>query len=361
MEPLLWQEGTVTDYPVEHPRNRGWRRYRRELILGAMVVGVVFAVSAVVPIALYVMARNTTDDPAGVRRATDPVVSAAVPAREQIADIANGFSGVLGVAATNLTTGEEFMLNADTRFPTASTIKTAVMLEAYHRQAAGLIAFTDELVLRESDKVGGSGILNGLHDGVPLTVADLLHPMIVLSDNTATNLLIGRLGTARINARLDEYGLTGMRLFRPTFRDGRPDVLPDLEREFGLGMTTPRHMAALMAAIAEGRAVSADASAAMLRTLQRQQDRQMIPRLIAPERGVQIGNKTGQDEEKHAGADGRKRHVRADAAIVTTPSGTYVVAICARQVEDDRWTVENDALVAGARISRIIYDHFTKR
>ena len=64
--------------------------------------------------------------------------------------------------------------------------------------------------------------------------------MIVLSDNTATNLLIGRLGTVRVNERLESYGLRETRLFRPTFRDGRADVLPELEREFGLGMTTPR-------------------------------------------------------------------------------------------------------------------------
>jgi beta-lactamase class A len=185
--------------------------------------------------------------------------------------------------------------------------------------------------------------------------------MIVLSDNTATNLLIDRLGTARVNARLDTYGLTDMRLFRPTFRDGRPDVLPELEREFGLGMTTPRQMAALMAVIAQGRGMEAEPSAAMVRTLNRQQDRQMIPRLIDHEPGVQIANKTGQDEEKHPGNDGRKRHVRGDAAIVTTPAGTYVLAIHARQVEDDRWTAENEAVTAGARISRLIYDHFTRR
>jgi beta-lactamase class A len=351
----------VVDYPLDQPRNRGWRRYRRELVLGTVVIGIVFAVSAIVPLALFVMSRNDAEDASVTPEGRDRVISAAVPAAEQLRAIVKQFRGVLGVAARNLATGEELMLNADARFPTASTIKTAIMVEAYHQQAAGSIAFDEELVLRDADKVGGSGVLNALHDGLRLTVGDLVHLMIVLSDNTATNLLIGRLGTARINARLDQYGLKDVRLFRPTFRDGHPDLLPELEREFGLGMTTPRQMAALMAVIADGRGVSAEASAAMLRTLRRQQDRQMIPRLIGHEPGVHIGNKTGQDEEKHAGADGRKRHVRGDAAIVTTPGGTYVLAIHARQVEDERWTAENDAVTAGARISRIIYDHFTRR
>ena len=150
------------------------------------------------------------------------------------------------------------------------------------------------------------------------------------------------------------------KLFRPTFRDGRPDVLPDLEREFGLGMTTPRDMAKLMVLIASGRAVSKEASAAMLATLRRQQDRAMIPRLIQNEDGVEIGNKTGTDEEKHALADGVKRHVRADAAIVSGPNYTYAIAIYARQVEDRRWGIDNDALTTGASISRTIFEDFSQ-
>ena len=204
-------------------------------------------------------------------------------------------------------------------------------------------------------------MLRGLHDGLPLTVADLIHLMIVVSDNTATNLLIERVGTARVNERLESYGLKETKLFRPTFRDGKADVLPELEREFGLGMTTPREMARLMALIAEGKAVNRQASDAMLATLQRQQDRSMIPRLLPADVRSQVGNKTGTDEEKQPLKNGAKRHVRADAAIVTGPDLTYVIAIYARQVEDTRWGVDNDALTAGARISRMVFDHFSRK
>jgi beta-lactamase class A len=275
----------------------------------------------------------------------------------------NGFRGQMGVAAIELRSGDTLAVNADGRFPTASTIKTAVMIEAWQQIADGTLSSDTTFALERSDKVGGSGVLRGLHDGLTLTTADLIHLMIVLSDNTATNLLIERIGTARVNTRLESYGLRETKLFRPTFRDGRPDVLPELEREFGLGMTTPREMAKLMAIIADGKAVSRQASEAMLETLRRQQDRAMIPRLIPPPgvEGVQIGNKTGTDEEKHAGADGIRRHVRADAAIVTGPGFTYVVAIYARQVEDTRWTIENDALTTGARISRLVFDYFSSR
>jgi len=277
----------------------------------------------------------------------------------EIAGVAKSFRGQLGVAAVNLGTGETIAVNADIRFPTASTIKTAVMVEAWQQIVDGQLALDTVIPLKESDKVGGAGVLNGMHDGLGVTVADLIHLMIVLSDNTATNMLIGRVGTARVNHRLEAYGLRETKLFRPTFRDGRADVLPDLEREFGLGMTTPREMARLMALIAEGKAVSRAASEAMLATLRRQQDRAMIPRFISGDARLQIGNKTGTDEEKHE-KGGFKHHVRADAAIVSGPGLSYVIAIYARQVEDTRWTIDNDALTTGSRVSKLIYEHFSK-
>jgi beta-lactamase class A len=280
--------------------------------------------------------------------------------QDEIAGVVKAFRGRMGVAAIDLRSGEVIAVNADERFPTASTIKTAVMIEAWQEVADGRLSLDTTLSLDAGKAVGGSGVLNGLHDGLMLTVADLIHLMIVLSDNTATNMLIERLGTASVNARLDAYGLRDTRLFRPTFRDGHADVLPELEREYGLGMTTPREMARLMSIIAEGKAVDRRASEAMLATLRRQQDRAMIPRLIPTDDRIKIGNKTGTDEEKHAGADGIKRHVRADAAIVTGPELSYVIAIYARQIEDTRWGVENEALTTGARISRMIFDAFSK-
>jgi beta-lactamase class A len=282
------------------------------------------------------------------------------PMTEQIAAVVHSFRGRMGVAAIDLRTGETLAVNADDRFPTASTIKTAVMIEAWQRVADGRLSMDTVVLLKEADKVGGSGVLRGLHEGLGVTIADLIHLMIVLSDNTATNMLIERLGTSSINARLDTYGLRETRLFRPTFRDGKPDVLPDLERQYGFGMTTPREMAKLMALIAGGKAIDRKSSDAMLATLRRQQDRAMIPRGIPEGGNVQVGNKTGTDEEKHAGADGIKRHVRADAAIVTGKDLEYVLAIYAREIDDTRWSVDNDALVTGARISRLVFDRFSR-
>lgn len=269
------------------------------------------------------------------------------------------FDGVVGLAARDLITGEEIVVNGDTRFPTASAIKTAVMLEAWHQAAEGTLSMDATLTLRDAEKVGGSGVLNGLSDGLVLKVRDLIHLMIVLSDNAATNMLVNRLGTKRINDRLRSYGLDQTKIFRPTFRDGKPDVFPELEREFGLGMSTPREMAKLMALIAEERAVSPEASRSMLATLRAQQDRSMIPRNLPA--AVRVGNKTGTDSEKLADAQGRRGAIRTDAAIVTGDNIRFVIAIFVRRGADTRGGVDNAGVLLGAKLSQLVLDIFVNR
>ena len=278
------------------------------------------------------------------------------PAMQQIDQLVREFQGEVGLYALKLGSREEVAVNADARFPTASTIKTAVMIEAYHQAAEGKLSLDDAMVLGEAEKVGGSGVLNGMSAGTSLKLRDLVHLMIVLSDNTATNMLVTRLGTARIDERLVGYGLKATKIFRPTFRDGRPDIHPELEKEFGLGMATPREMAMLMALIAEGRAVNKEASGAMLATLRRQQDRAMIPRLLPD--GVQVGNKTGTDSEKLADAKGLRGAIRVDAAIVNAKEFSYVIAIFTRRGADTRGGPDNAGVLTGARLSRAVYEQF---
>ncbi|MGH9331220.1 MAG: serine hydrolase, partial [Vicinamibacterales bacterium] len=248
--------------------------------------------------------------------------------------------------------------NADARFPTASVIKVAIMVEAFDQIARGTLAADAIVRVRDGAKVGGSGVARELHDGAELTVRDLIRLMIVVSDNTATNLLLERVGVPSVNARLAAYGLKDTRLFRPTFGK-KAEIDPELEREFGLGMSTPRDMAALMEMIATGRAVSAGASKEMRAILESQQDARMLPRRLPFDtREIVVGNKTGTDEEKPPDASGSRGHVRADVGIVRVDDVTYVVAIFARRVKDRSWMADNAALVAGAEISRIVFDRF---
>jgi beta-lactamase class A len=269
------------------------------------------------------------------------------------------FRGVMGVFAKELTTGEAIAIDADRRFPTASVIKVAVMVEAFHQVAEGRLTLDQEVALPEDAKVGGSGVLQRMHPGLRPTVRDLLDLMMTLSDNTATNLLVALVGTERVDARLgSQYGLKETLLFRPTFRGGHADVRPDLEKEFGLGMSTPREMASLVEKIARGEAVSPEASAEMFRILDAQLYADMLPRGL-PE-GTEVASKTGMDEEKLPGPDGINGQVRAAVGIVKGPKTRYVIAIFTRHVKDGRWSVDNEALVTGGEVSRVVYDHFNR-
>jgi beta-lactamase class A len=279
----------------------------------------------------------------------------------EIRAVAERFAGELGVFAKHLGSGETIAWNPDVRFPTASVIKVAIMVEAFDQMARGTLAPDVVLPVRDALKVGGSGVVRELHQGAELTVRDLIRLMIVVSDNTATNMLLERVGVPAVNTRLAAYGLKDTRLFRPTFGK-KAEVDPELEREFGLGMSTPRDMAALMEMIATGRAVNADASAQMRAILEAQQDDRMLPRQLPFDaREIVVGNKTGTDEEKLPDPSGVRGHVRADAGIVRVDGSTYVVAIFARRVKDRSWTPDNAALVTGAGISRRIFDRFTAR
>jgi beta-lactamase class A len=238
-----------------------------------------------------------------------------------------------------------------------------VMVEIYHRIAEGALRRDTPVTLSASDKVGDETVpLNMMHPGLRLTVSDLLHLMIAYSDNTATNLLLARVGTANVDRRMASYGLPNTKIFRPTFRDGRADVFPEEEKEFGLGMTTPTEAARLMERIAQGKAVAPDASKEMLALLEKQQDRAMIPRSLPFERDrIVVANKTGWDAEKRPDSTGFRGDVRSDAAYVRGPRARYVIAILARHVRDRSAGVDNRALVTGAAISRMVYDELHRR
>jgi beta-lactamase class A len=280
--------------------------------------------------------------------------------QSRLAEAIAKFRGEMGIAVKNLDTGESFAVAGDKRFPTASLIKVAVMVEVYHQMAEGKFRPDTTVTLRKEDKAGDETIpLNVMTTPATLTVADLLRFMIAWSDNTATNLLINMVGTANVDKRLESYGITEMKLFRPTFRDGRADVFPELEKEYGLGMTTPNAAARLFELIAQGKVVSRAACDEMISILAMQQDRAMIPRSLPVDDGkVLVADKTGWDEEKLPDASGFKGDVRNDAAYVKSPGARYVIAICARRIQDKRSSVDNETFITGAALSQLVYDAF---
>ncbi|HEY8205246.1 MAG TPA: serine hydrolase [Pyrinomonadaceae bacterium] len=190
------------------------------------------------------------------------------------------FKGKVSLYAKNLDSGQTYSLNGDERVRTASTIKIAVMIEAFARVAEGRAKWTDELVLTKAARYGGSGILPELSDGLRLTLQDCLRLMMLLSDNTATNMVLDYLTTDAVNERMNSLGFKATRIMRRVGGGGesKEGKLGDNLKRFGLGATTPHEMVQIMEELDRGEIVNKDASKQMIELMKREQARYSIGR-----------------------------------------------------------------------------------
>src|SRR5215475_1337804 len=167
--------------------------------------------------------------------------------QDQIHDVDRNLDGVLGLAVKDITSGEEFFIHGDEVMPQASSIKITVLANLYLQAQAGKLKLSDEYVVRKEDLVPGSDIMLGLTPGVTrLTLRDLATMMIAVSDNSATNVLIDRLGVDNVNAMLENLGLHATRLRRKMMDlkaagEGRENV------------STPREMMTLLETLYRGK------------------------------------------------------------------------------------------------------------
>lgn len=160
--------------------------------------------------------------------------------REQLADIAKRTNGVVGIGIVDLKSGETFGVNEGYVFPQGSAIKIPILIELFRQAEAGTVSLADRLPVRATDQVAGTGVAQFFADGTSqLALRDLATLMIVLSDNTATNILIERLGMERVSATMQALGLGEVRLRRRMIKP----------RESAAGnenVATPAQAAALM-------------------------------------------------------------------------------------------------------------------
>jgi beta-lactamase class A len=196
------------------------------------------------------------------------------------AEVAN-FKGKVYLFARNLDTGETYSYNGDERVRTASTIKIAIMIEAWARVAEGKAKWTDELVLTKAARFSGSGILPEMSDGLRLSLQDCVRLMMLLSDNTATNMVLDYLGTDSVNERMNSLGFKSTRLMRRVGSGGdtREGKIADNKR-FGLGATTPHEMVDILEKLERGQIINATASKEMVDLMKREQARFAIGRTI---------------------------------------------------------------------------------
>ena len=125
-----------------------------------------------------------------------------------------GFQGTVRLYAKNLATGETYGIGENEKVRTASTIKLPIMAAAFREVAAGRASWDETITLREEDKVTGSGVLREFSSGLKLPLRDVVRMMIVVSDNTATNMVIERITADAVNAEMDRYGLAATRCMR---------------------------------------------------------------------------------------------------------------------------------------------------
>jgi beta-lactamase class A len=257
--------------------------------------------------------------------------------------------GKVAVGVKHLSTGETFFHNADEVMPTASLIKVAVMLEAYFQADEGKIDLRDKVELKEADKVPGSGILTAhFSEGATLPLRDYVRLMIALSDNTATNVVLDKVGIRNVNKRMAAWGLKETRVNAKVFRGGTTSVDKKRTAKYGLGSTTARGMVRLFEKVQTNDGVRPAMKLALLEHLKKCDDKEKFGRTLAP--GAVIAHKTGSVSD-----------AKTDAGIFYTPSGPIVVCVLTAGNTDRRWARDNAGDLLCARVGRAVCDHYAAK
>ena len=268
-----------------------------------------------------------------------PVASLDTLVRAEVAP----FKGKVYLFAKNLDTGVTYSFNGDERVRTASTIKVAVMIEAFTRVADGRAKWTDELVLTKAARYGGSGVLPELGDGLRLTLRDCVNLMMVVSDNTAANMVLDYLTTDAVNGRMSALGFKDTRIMRRIGGGGesKEGKEPDNKR-FGLGATTPHEMVQILEKIEAGEIVNKSAAKEMIELMKREQARYAIGR-------------TNWDLPM-ASKYGALDRLRSCVAIVYSKRGRLAMAITVDDMPEVIWSVDNPGYLLMNRLSMILLD-----
>jgi beta-lactamase class A len=224
----------------------------------------------------------------------------APPAGSRIRDRITGFPGRVSLSVKNLESGKTFHIDGGMRVRTASTIKLPILIALAQAIADGKARWDEEITLAAEDKVSGSGILREVTPGRTYILRELAHLMIVVSDNTATNLILDRITTDYVNEVMERYGYQHTRVNRKILGDGR-DLKPVASgwsrfglvgenKQFGIGVSTPDEMVRLLEMLEQGRLVNPDSSRLILEILDRQQFKDGIGRRLP---GFRVASKSG--------------------------------------------------------------------
>ena len=250
--------------------------------------------------------------------------------------------GEVGIAVKHLKTGESYEYKADRPMPTASLIKLPVMIATYEAVDKGKLSLTEMIELKKDDQVPGSGILTShFSPGTKISLRDAIHLMIVYSDNTATNLVLDKLGLPPTNECMERLGCPDTKINSKVFRRDT-SIAKDRSKKYGLGSTTARDMVKLCELLYDKKLVNEKACKQMLDHMYACDDKLKVPRLLPP--GTKVAHKTGSVNAS-----------RTDAGIIDTPSGPIAYCILTDKNKDQRWTDDNEGDLFCAEIGAAIY------
>jgi beta-lactamase class A len=247
----------------------------------------------------------------------------------------HGLNGVMGVALLDLTSGEQYLLRGDETFPQASSIKITVLANLYLQDQKGTLHLNDLYTVNAADLVPDSFIMGGLTPGITkITLHDLATMMVAVSDNSATNVLIDRVGFDNVNFMLESLGMHSTRLRRK---------MMDLNaaKQGNENIATPREMMTLLADIYQGKLLDPahkDAFFKMLATGKNSPIRQAVPDAVV------AADKPGELEA-----------VRADSGVVFAQNRPFVICVMTSYDQD-----ENAANATIGRIAKAAYEYFDR-
>jgi len=258
---------------------------------------------------------------------TDKLQKACEKADEEIG------GGILSVGYENLKTGEEFYFNKDHIFPAASIVKVPILMEYFHQMEQGTLESGEIKKLDKSDKVGGAGVLFELHNRLELTLEDLVILMIVISDNTASNMMLDRLGMDEINAYMKTLGLSDTVI-------GRKFMI-DPKTKFSKNFTSVPDMVKLYGKLYREEILNPENTKEAIEILSRQQYREKIP-LLLPKK-TKVAHKTGEITG-----------VRHDCAMILHDEKPYTLCVLTEELPD---VIRADRVIA--ELSLFFYNEIT--